>query len=265
MTEPEKETIRNTDENKPVRLNKYLSDAGLCSRREADRLIESGRVFVDGTAAVTGQKVSSGQTVTVDSKPVRPSGKMILLAYNKPAGVECTTAADVKGNIIDAIGYPERIFPIGRLDRSSTGLILMTNDGSLVNSILRSANGHEKEYEVTVDRSLDSSFAGAMSGGVLLKNVPTRRGTKDILTKPCKVNVTGKDKFRITLTQGINRQIRRMCSELGYTVTSLHRIRIINIELGNLPEGNYRNVDGEEKDKLLKMIGGEGPGHRDDR
>lgn len=263
MAELTKELIRKYNENEPVRLNKFLSDAGFCSRREADRLIGEGKVEVDGAVATLGQKVMPGQKVTACGKVVEPKWEMILLAFNKPAGVECTTVADVPGNIIEFIGYPERIYPIGRLDKNSTGLILLTNTGDLVNSILKSVNEHEKEYEVQVEKPVTDEFVNKMSGGVLLKDVPIRtreagryRETRDIKTRPCQVKKTGEKEFDIILTQGINRQIRRMCEELGYTVTALHRTRIMNIELGDLPEGKYREVTEDEVMQLISMISG---------
>ena len=256
MAELDRKLIRKTDENEPVRLNKYLSDAGFCSRREADRLIGEGRVSVDGIQAVLGQKVIPGQLIKVDSAEVRPSSRLILLAYNKPAGIECTTATDVKGNIIDAVGYPERVFPIGRLDRESTGLILLTNTGELVNEILRSVNEHEKEYAVTVDKPIDNDFIKKIKAGVLLKDVPGRRGSTDIMTRKCEAKVINENTFSIILTQGINRQIRRMCETLGYSVTSLRRVRIMNIELGDLPEGKYRSVTKIEAEKLIAGLSG---------
>ena len=210
MTDLDTKNIRGNGDKEPVRLNKYLSDAGFCSRREADRLIDAGRVSIDGSLAAKGQKVFPGQTVKVDSVEIRPSNTLILLAYNKPAGVECTTASNVKNNIIEAVDYPERVYPIGRLDRNSTGLILLTNTGELVNSILRSVNRHEKEYTVTVDRPVSNEFIKKMREGVLLKDVPTRRGSEDMVTKKCDVEKLGDNTFSITLTQGINRQIRRM-------------------------------------------------------
>ena len=256
MAELDRKLIRKTNGKEPVRLNKYLSDAGFCSRREADRLIEQGRVFVDGSAAVMGQKVTHGQIVKVDSKEIKPSSKLILLAFNKPAGVECTTAPDVKDNIIDAVGYPERVYPIGRLDRDSTGLILLTNTGELVNEILRSVNDHEKEYAVTVDRPVNKDFINRMREGVLLKDVPGRRGSTDITTRKCEVKAINENTFYIILTQGINRQIRRMCEALGYRVTALHRVRIMNIELGDLPEGKYRSVTEREAEELIAGLSG---------
>lgn len=265
MTELQKDLIRNTVPNVSVRLNKYLSDAGLCSRREADRLIEEGRVLIDGMPAVMGQKVNPGQTVTVNGEVIRPVKKMILLAFNKPAGVECTSAPDVPENIVEYINYPERIYPIGRLDKNSTGLILLTNTGELVNRILKSANQHEKEYIVQVDRPLEDSFISAMQNGVILKDVPIRRVksgdsyqtvTRDVKTAPCSVSRTGTDEFSIILTQGINRQIRRMCEALGYNVTSLHRVRIMNIELGDIPEGKYREVTEDEASELVSQLSG---------
>lgn len=248
--------IENTDKEQ-IRLNKYLSDAGFCSRREADRLIEAGKVLVDGKIAVMGQKVMQGQVVSCEGKVIEPKSKLILIAFNKPSGVECTTASDNPDNIVDFINYPERIYPVGRLDKASTGLILLTNTGELVNEILRSVNNHEKEYLVRVDKPIDEVFVKKMGEGILLKGIKIRDKVLDIKTKPCFVQKTGKQSFKIILSQGINRQIRRMCSELGFNVTSLHRIRIMNIMLGDLPEGQYRNVTEEELGRLIADIKGE--------
>ena len=246
MTDLNKNLIKNTENTEPVRLNKYLSDAGFCSRREADRLIEAGRVSIDGCAAVMGQKVEKGQKVLVDGKEIKPQEKMILIAFNKPAGVECTSASDNPDNIIDYINYPERIYPIGRLDKPSTGLILLTNTGELVNGILKGSNYHEKEYVVSVDRQITAQFLEKMRAGVRLDD--------GVVTRSCSVKQTGKCTFNIILTQGLNRQIRRMCSALGYEVTSLHRIRVMNIKLGDLPEGKYREVTEPEVRKLIEDI-----------
>ena len=256
-----------------MRLNKYLSDIGYCSRREGDRLIAEGRVCVDGAAASVGMQIEEGQTVSVDGKYVAPNslnsslndpmGKVVI-AYNKPVGVECTSAKDNPDNIIDRINYPVRIYPIGRLDKASTGLILLTNNGELVNSILKSENSHEKEYVVTVDKPVTRQFIQKMSDGVLLKDVPLRnkkgsdgrmeRKTVDIMTKKCKAVRLDDNKFSIVLTQGVNRQIRRMCRALGYEVTSLHRVRVMNIVLDNLKTGEYREISGEELTELLSKL-----------
>ncbi len=231
-----------------VRLNKYLSDAGYCSRREADLLIEAGRVFVDGERAVPGVKVEAGQSVTVGRDQIRREEELILLAFNKPAGIVCTTSRH-KGetNIYDLLQYPKRVFSVGRLDRDSEGLLLMTNYGELANQITKSDNYHEKEYLVTVNRDIQPAFLKKMSRGVRLEEL-------DVRTRPCKVELVGKRKFRITLTQGLNRQIRRMCEALGYKVIRLVRIRIMNIELGSLKPGEYRRVSRREIARLNDML-----------
>lgn len=231
-----------------VRINKYLSAAGFCSRREADRLVEAGRVSIDGRIAGMGDKVSDGQKVQVDNKDISVEDEKILLAFNKPAGIVCTTT-DSQGanNIVDYIGYNKRIYPIGRLDKDSHGLILMTNNGEIMDKILRSANGHEKEYIVEVNKDIDDEFVKNMSKGVYLEEL-------ERTTLPCRVYKDGKRKFRIILTQGLNRQIRRMCDNLGYRVVDLKRIRIMNIVLGDLKEGSYRNVTDKEYSRLLSML-----------
>lgn len=231
-----------------VRINKYLSAAGFCSRREADRLVEAGRVSIDGCIAGMGDKVSDGQKVQVDNKDISVEEEKILLVFNKPAGIVCTTT-DSQGanNIVDYIGYNKRIYPIGRLDKDSHGLILMTNNGEIMDKILRSANGHEKEYIVEVNKDIDDEFVKNMSKGVYLEEL-------ERTTLPCRVYKDGKRKFRIILTQGLNRQIRRMCDNLGYRVVDLKRIRIMNIVLGDLKEGSYRNVTDKEYSRLLSML-----------
>ncbi|MBR0381721.1 MAG: pseudouridine synthase [Eubacterium sp.] len=229
-----------------IRLNKYLSEAGVCSRRQADRYIEEGRVTVDGLTAEMGQKVSAGQEILVDGIPVRKKGKRVVLAVNKPKGIVCTTTKKEKDNIVDFVGYPERIYPMGRLDKDSEGLILMTNDGDLMNEILRARNYHEKEYEVRVDRPVTPAFLKKMSEGVEIL---------DTVTRPCKVEKISEKRFRIILTQGLNRQIRRMCEALGYRVRDLRRVRIMNIKLGNLSVGSYREVTGAELYHLEKSAG----------
>lgn len=231
-----------------IRINKYLSEAGYCSRREADRLVEAGRVSIDGTVALMGSKVGDNSRVTVDGKAVEKKADTVLLAFNKPVGIVCTTT-DKQGNnnIVDYIGYPTRIYPVGRLDKDSEGLILMTNNGEIMDKILRAANGHEKEYVVETDKAVNSEFANKMAAGVYLKEL-------DRTTRPCKVEIIGKKRFRIILTQGLNRQIRRMCSELGYKVVSLKRIRIMNIHLGELAVGEYREVTGEEYRELVEKL-----------
>ncbi|MCF0201887.1 MAG: pseudouridine synthase [Bacteroidaceae bacterium] len=244
-------TENSSDKTEEMRLNKFLADAGICSRREADRMIESGKVKVDGITAVMGQRVMPGQNVTVDGKEVSKDDRLVIIAFNKPAGIECTTSDRTAGNIIDYIKYPVRIFPVGRLDRNSTGLILLTNAGELSDRILRSSNHHEKEYEVTVNRPLTREFIKNMQDGV---EIEQEDGRYRVMTRPCRLEATGKCSFNIVLTQGLNRQIRRMCSELGYKVISLKRIRIININLGNLSEGHYRNLTEAEVRKLMKEL-----------
>ncbi|MCR5738022.1 MAG: 23S rRNA pseudouridine(2604) synthase RluF [Eubacterium sp.] len=226
-----------------IRINKYLSDAGVCSRREADRLVEQGKIIVNGEPAVMGQKVRITDEIIVNGKAVEREEERILIALNKPVGIECTTDASNPDNIIDFIGYPKRIYPIGRLDKNSQGLILLTNDGSLVNKILKASNYHEKEYVVTVDKPITPEFVKKMSQGVEIL---------DQMTRPCKVAQVSKHTFHIVLTQGLNRQIRRMCETLGYRVQKLKRIRIMNIELGNLPKGSYRDVTDQEYEALVK-------------
>lgn len=235
-----KEKKANTEE---IRLNKFLSDAGYCSRREADRRIDKGEVTVNNQVAVMGQKVTLDDVVRVRGQLISREEEQIVIAFNKPVGVECTADMTNPDNIVDFIGYDKRIYPIGRLDKNSQGLILLTNDGSLVNHILKAANYHEKEYVVTVDKPVDDSFVQKMSSGVEILGQ---------MTRPCQVTKVNKHTFHIVLTQGLNRQIRRMCEELGYKVQKLKRIRIMNITLGNLPVGKYRNVTDEELKGISK-------------
>lgn len=225
-----------------MRLNKYISETGLCSRREADRLIETGQVTVNGQRATLGTQVEEGDDVRVRGKPLGEKKKSTYIALNKPVGITCTTDLRDPDNIIDFIGYPERIFPIGRLDKDSEGLILLTNNGDIVNDILRAEHNHEKEYIVTVDRPLTQDFLQAMSQGVPIL---------DTVTKPCKVSFVSKNTFRIILTQGLNRQIRRMCEYFGYNVRKLQRIRIINVTLGSLQVGQCRYLTEDELQGLL--------------
>ncbi len=227
-----------------IRINKYLSKAGVCSRREADRLLEEGRITSLGRVLIPGDKISPKDRVEIDGKPVVPDDERILIAYNKPRGI-VVTSAGYEGNIIKAINYPKRIFPVGRLDKESTGLILLTNEGELSNEICRAANHHEKEYVVTADKPVTKGFVRQMSEGVRIL---------DTVTRPCKVWQTGDKEFHIILTQGLNRQIRRMCEYLKYRVVSLHRIRIMNINLGDLPEGRYRDVSPDEKKELISLL-----------
>ncbi|WP_026893432.1 pseudouridine synthase [Lacrimispora aerotolerans] len=240
-----------------IRLNKFLSEAGICSRREADRLIEAGKVKINGQAAATGQKVLPGQSVTVKGRVITASGqkaghkeKQVLLAVHKPKGIVCTTSdKDRAPNIVDMLDYPVRIYPIGRLDKESEGLILMTNQGDLVNKMMRSGNAHEKEYLVKVNRPVTDDFIRKMKKGVHLSEL-------DVTTKPCFVAKTGEKAFKIVLTQGLNRQIRRMCKELGFEVRLLKRMRIMNIELGDLKPGAYRELSKKEYHQMKEAIKG---------
>jgi 23S rRNA pseudouridine2604 synthase len=220
-----------------VSLNKYVAQTGICSRREADRWIEAGRLAINGAPASRGNRVGPGDRVTLDGQPIGVRPESVYLAYHKPAGVTSTTDRRDPDNIIDRVRYPERIFPIGRLDKASTGLILLTNDGDIVNRILREEQGHEKEYIVTVHKPVTNRFLQRMSGGLPIL------GTQ---TQPCPVERLGERAFRIILTQGLNRQIRRMCEYLGYRVLTLKRIRIMDIELGDLPVGKYRVIPPDE-------------------
>ncbi|MBQ8803175.1 MAG: 23S rRNA pseudouridine(2604) synthase RluF [Tyzzerella sp.] len=230
-----------------IRLNKFLSEAGVCSRREADRLIESGKVTVDGKRAETGMKITESQVVCVGKKEIRPKNKneMVLLAVNKPVGIVCTEEKREKNNIINFLKYPTRVTYIGRLDKDSEGLLLMTNNGDIINKMMRSGNQHEKEYKVTVNKPITPEFIEKMANGVPIL---------DTVTRKCKVEMIGKYKFRIILTQGLNRQIRRMCEYLGYKVTKLERVRVMNIELGSLKPGEYRKVTDAEIAELYELI-----------
>lgn len=232
-----------------VRLNKFLSEKGICSRREADRLVDEGKVMVNGVCAVMGQKVSSADEIVVDGKKVSTKQvKPVLIAVNKPAGIVCTTARfEGEKNIVDMVKYPTRIYPIGRLDKESEGLILMTNLGDLANEISKASNSHEKEYVVTVNNQVTESFLDKMRRGMHLEELNAD-------TMPCVCTKTGNREFHIILRQGLNRQIRRMCAACGYRVETLKRIRIMNIHLGNIPQGNFRNVTDAEFDKLIKDL-----------
>ena len=227
-----------------VRLNKFIADCGYCSRREADRLIEAGKVTVNGTKAEMGMRVTDDDTVIIDGKRLKREDETILLIFNKPPGITCTTAKDDETNVVDYINYPKRIYPIGRLDKYSEGLLLLTNRGDLVNGIMRSRYDHEKEYIVTVDRPVDDIFLRKMSAGVYLKEL-------DVTTKPCKCQKVARNKFSMIITQGLNRQIRRMCEEMGCRVMKLKRVRILDIELGDLPVGEYRKATKKEMDSVL--------------
>lgn len=232
-----------------VRLNKFLSEKGICSRREADRLVDEGKVMVNGVCAVMGQKVSSADEIVVDGKKVSTKQvKPVLIAVNKPAGIVCTTARfEGEKNIVDMVKYPTRIYPIGRLDKESEGLILMTNLGDLANEISKASNSNEKEYVVTVNNQVTESFLDKMRRGMHLEELNAD-------TMPCVCTKTGNREFHIILKQGLNRQIRRMCAACGYRVETLKRIRIMNIHLGNIPQGNFRNVTDAEFDKLIKDL-----------
>jgi len=230
-----------------TRLNKFISSSGHCSRREADALIEQGRVFVNGQKCTSGFQVGPSDIVKVDGLIIKakPKKDRVYLAFNKPEGITCTTEGNVKGNIVDYINYPEKIFPIGRLDKFSQGLIFMTNDGDIVNKILRAGNSHEKEYIVGVDRPVTDEFVRKMANGLPIL---------DTVTLKCKVTKLSKNSFKIILTQGLNRQIRRMCEYLGYRVNTLTRIRIMNVELGRLKPGSWRKLNPAEMEQINKMI-----------
>jgi 23S rRNA pseudouridine2604 synthase len=230
-----------------ISLNKYISDTGICSRREADKLIASGLVTLNGQTAKTGNRVQQGDKVLVYGKLLKAPPKTIYLAFNKPVGITCTTDVKEKGNIISYINYPQRIFPIGRLDKPSEGLIFLTNDGNIVNKILRAGNNHQKEYVVTVNKPITAQFIHKMANGIPIL------GT---VTKKCLVTQNGPTVFTIVLTQGLNRQIRRMCEFLGYSVVKLKRVRIMNISLGKLPVGKWRLLTPQEVDTILGMVAG---------
>lgn len=229
-----------------ISLNKYISSTGISSRREADKWIEAGRVKINGKVAQKGNRVLPKDRVTIDGKPLKSKPQPVYIALNKPPGITCTTDRRDKSNIIDFVKHPKRVFPIGRLDKASTGLILLTNDGDIVNEILREQNNHEKEYIVTLNQPVTQQFVQAMSKGVPIL------GT---ITKPCIVEKIGKSRFKIILTQGLNRQIRRMCEHFGYGVVTLRRVRIMHLELGKLKEGKWRNLTKEELRLLKKQIG----------
>lgn len=234
-------------EDQGIRINKYLSEAGICSRREADRQVQAGNVTVDGKTAETGVRVYPGQTVLFCGKPVKKEQEMILIAFHKPAGIVCTAEKREKNNVIDYLRYPKRVYPVGRLDKDSEGLLLLTNNGDIVNKMMRAGNMHEKEYYVTVNKPITDAFLRGLAGGVPLVEL-------GVTTRRCDVTRVGKREFRIILTQGLNRQIRRMCEYFGYRVEKLVRTRIMNIELGSLKSGTYRDVTETEYAGLLKMI-----------
>ena len=229
----------------PVRLNKYLSEAGVCSRREADRLIETGRVTVEGQRAQTGMRIVPGQVVKVGNKVVSKQDEMIVLAVNKPRGIVCTEERRERDSIVRFLNYPVRVTYIGRLDKDSHGLLLMTNNGDIINKMMRAANKHEKEYKVTVDKEITEDFLKKMASGVPIL---------DTVTRPCTVKKIGKYTFSIILTQGLNRQIRRMCEALGYEVKDLLRVRVMNITLDGLKDGQYRKLTDQELNELYDQL-----------
>ncbi len=227
------------------RLNKFIADSGHCSRREADRLIQEGRVWLDGRVGVLGDRVQPGMAVTVDGKPLSGEGENVYLLLNKPRGIVCTADPREPMNVVDYLGYPSRVFPVGRLDKDSEGLLLLTSDGEIVNRVLRAAGGHEKEYEVQIDRPVTPEFVRRMSEGVPIL---------DTVTLPCRVRRTGERSFNIILVQGLNRQIRRMCEALGANVTHLRRIRIMNLRLGRLQPGQWRELTKAELTELMGRL-----------
>lgn len=227
-----------------IRINKFLSESGVCSRREADRLIESGRVLVNGIPAVCGMKITQSDKVAVNGKVIQGSVKPVLLLYNKPLGIVCSTAE--KDNIIDYINYPERIYPVGRLDKNSTGLIFLTNQGDIHDTLLRAANNHEKEYYVKVNKPINDEMINGMKRGVPILNT---------VTKPCKIKIISDREFNIVLTQGLNRQIRRMCDYYDYRVVALNRIRIMDYRIGNLKQGHYITFDEEMIKQFKNKLG----------
>ena len=233
-------------ENQGKRLNKFVADSGYCSRREADRLIAEGRVLVDGRPGALGDRVLPGMRVTVDGQSLSGRGEKVYIALNKPAGIVCTTDPREPMNVVDYLDYPIRIFPVGRLDKDSEGLLLMTSDGEIINRILRAAGGHEKEYEVEIDRPVTKEFVEKMSAGVPIL---------DTVTLPCRVRRTGEKSFNIILVQGLNRQIRRMCEALGCNVVRLRRIRIMNVRLGSMRPGQWRELSEEELSGLMERLG----------
>jgi 23S rRNA pseudouridine2604 synthase len=233
------------DADNQISLNKLISNTGFCSRREADKLIELGQVTVDGEVVRSKGKVSVDAVVTVDGKPLKSRDKTVYMLFNKPVGVICTTDREIKGNIVDYINYPSRIFPVGRLDKPSEGLIMLTNDGDIVNKILRAGNAHEKEYQVTVDRKITPEFIEKMSNGIPILETVTRK---------CLVRKESAYVFRLILTEGLNRQIRRMCEYLEYGVTKLKRTRIMNLSLGDLAPGEWRYLSKKEEQSIKSLI-----------
>lgn len=236
------------DSKKEERLNKYLADCGICSRREADRMIEAGRVIVNGVPAQMGMRISEMDDITVDGRPLDKKDRKVVLAYYKPVGVTCTEKDKyAEKTIRDAIDYPIRVTYAGRLDKDSEGLLLLTNDGDLINGLMRAANYHEKEYLVRVNKPITDNFLQKMAEGVFLKEL-------NVQTRPCQVEKEGKFVFRIVLTQGLNRQIRRMCRALGFDAQGIKRVRVANITIGKLKPGNYRLLTAEELDELYGQL-----------
>jgi len=230
-----------------TRINKFIADSGLCSRRQADKLVEEGRVSIDGRTAVPGDTVTDGSAVTVDGEPIKKEETSVLLIFNKPRGLVCTSAEEEKDNVISYINYPKRITYVGRLDKDSEGLLLLTNKGELVDGLMRSRHGHEKEYIVAVDKPVNERFVNSMASGVPIL---------DTVTRPCVVERIGKYRFRIVITQGLNLQIRRMCEHFGYNVTRLIRIRVGPIILGDLEPGKYRAATRDEKRAVFRLAEG---------
>lgn len=230
-----------------IRINKYVSQCGYCSRREADRLLLQGKIYINGNVASMGDRVQAGDAVIIDGKAITPAEKEIIIAFHKPAGIVCTTSKKEKQNVIDYLHLEERVYPVGRLDKNSTGLLLLTNNGQLMDDILRGSHYHEKEYIVTVDKAIPPAIYEAMEQGVPILNT---------MTRPCRITHRCEQRFHIILTQGLNRQIRRMCEYFGYRVRTLKRIRIMNIELGNLPEGKWRYLTETEIRKLKQLAAG---------
>ena len=234
----ERDIIQHYENNaSKIRLNKFISETGFCSRREADKLIDFGKVTVNGKIPEMGTQVSSSDYIEINGEPLKSKEQLVYLAFNKPIGITCTTEHKIHGNIIDFINFPKRIFPIGRLDKPSQGLIFLTNDGDIVNKILRSGNNHEKEYLVTVDKPISPNFITEMSNGIPIL---------ETITKKCFVKKESKYVFKIILTEGLNRQIRRMCEYLGYGVVRLERLRIMNVTIDNLPIGKWRHLTKSE-------------------
>ena len=228
-----------------MRINKYLAETGIVSRRGADKWVEEGRITINGVLATNGSQVETGDEVCVDGKPVKKEEQLVYIALNKPVGITSTTEQHIEGNVVDFVNHPLRIFHIGRLDKDSEGLLLLTNDGDIVNEILRAENHHEKEYIVQVDKPITEKFIRDMSSGVKIL---------DTTTLPCRVEKISSQVFKIILEQGLNRQIRRMCSALGYSVKRLQRIRIMNIHLGNLKVGQWRDLTEKERNELFKLL-----------